>query len=129
VKRFSGSKDLSHLFAQGLASGQLFQIDEGFRRAVDPHLPEGFRGRFVANRPAAQELRVVLAIVSKSLKPLNLPFFAQLSLRHAAQRLEIFGYRVALAKIGTNEQHAKTTHYEKRKKKKPKTVRRTPLRV
>jgi len=117
VKRYSGSRDLSHLFAQGLNSGQLFQIDEGFRQAVDPHLPEGFRGRFVANRPAAKELRVVLAIVSKSLKPLNLPFFAKLSLRHAAQRLEIFGYRVALAKIGTDQQHALIKHYDKRKKK------------
>jgi uncharacterized protein (TIGR04141 family) len=116
VKRYSGSRDLSHLFAQGLNSGQLFQIDEDFRRAVDPHLPEIFRGRFVASRPAAQELRVVLAIVSKSIKPLNLPFFAKLSLRHAAQRLEIFGYRVALAKIDTDQQHAKIKHYEKRQK-------------
>ncbi len=124
VKRYSGSRDLSHLFAQGLNSGQLFQIDEGFRRAVDPHLPEGFRGRFIANRPAAQELRVVLAIVSKSLKPLNLPFFAKLSLRHAVQRLEIFGYRVALAKIETDQQYAKIKHYEKRQKK-PKKARRT----
>lgn len=123
VKRFSGSRDLSHLFAQGLNSGQLFQIDEGFRRAVDPHLPDGFRGRFLANRPATQELRVILAIVSKSLKPLNLPFFAKLSLRHAAQRLEIFGYRVALAKINTDPQHAKLKRYEKRKKK-PKAQRR-----
>jgi uncharacterized protein (TIGR04141 family) len=125
VKRYSGSRDLSHLFAQGLNSGQLFQIDEGFRRAVDLHLPEGFRGRFVANRPAAQELRVVLAIVSKSLKSLNLPFFAQLSLRHAAQRLEIFGYRVALAKIETDREHAMLKHYGKRQKKKPKMARRT----
>jgi len=117
VKRYSGSRDLSHLFAQGLNSGQLFQIDEGFRRAVDPHLPDVFRGRFIVNRPAAKELRVVLAIVSKSLKSLNLPFFAQLSLRHAAQRLEIFGYRVALAKIGTDKLHAKLEHYERRKKK------------
>jgi len=120
VKRFSGSRDLSHLFAQGLNSGQLFQIDEGFRRAVDPHLPDDFRGRFVTNRPAAQELRVVLAIVSKSLKPLNLPFFAQLSLRHAMQRLEIFGYRVALAKIGTDLQHAGLQRFDKRQKKQKK---------
>lgn len=119
VKRYSGSRDLSHLFAQGLNSGQLFQIDEGFRREVDPHLPEGFRGRFVATRPAAQELRVILAIVSKSLKPLNLPFFAKLSLRHAVQRLEIFGYRVALAKIGTDQEYAMIKRYEERKRKNP----------
>jgi uncharacterized protein (TIGR04141 family) len=118
VKRYSGSRDLSHLFEQALNSGQLFQLDEGFRRAVDPHLPEGLRGRFIATRPAARELRVVLAIVSKSLKPLNLPFFAKLSLRHAAQRLEIFGFRVALAKIGTEQLHAKLQHYEKREKRK-----------
>jgi uncharacterized protein (TIGR04141 family) len=121
VKRYSGSRDLSHLFAQGLNSGQLFQIDEGFRQAMDPHLPEFFRGRFIKNRPASQELRIVLAIVSKSLKPLNLPFFAKLSLRHAAQRLEIFGYRVALAKISTDQEHAKLKHYEERKKKKRRT--------
>jgi uncharacterized protein (TIGR04141 family) len=118
VKRYSGSRDLSHLFAQGLNSGQLFQLDRGFRQAVDPHLPEAFRGKFIENRPADKELRVVFAIVSKSLKPLNLPFFAKLSLRHAAQRLEIYGYRVALAKIGTEKLRAQVKHFGKRQKKK-----------
>ena len=117
VKRYSGSRDLSHLFAQALNSGQLFQLDTGFRTAVDPYLPEGLRGRFLAERPAKEELRIVLAIVSKSLKPLNLPFFAKLSLRHATQRLEIYGYRVALTKIPTDQVHAMTKHYEKRGKK------------
>ena len=117
IKRYSGSRDLSHLFAQGLNSGQLFQIDEGFRRAVDPHLPAGFRGRFIESRPASKELRVIFAIVSRSLKPLNLPFFAKLSLRHTAQRLEIYGYRVALAKIGTDKTRDIIKHYEKRRKK------------
>jgi uncharacterized protein (TIGR04141 family) len=120
VKRYSGSRDLSHLFAQGLNSGQLFQLDQGFRKAVDPHLPIDFRGRFVEGRPAAKELRVIFAIVSKSLRPLNLPFFAKLSLRHAAQRLEIYGYRVALAKIGTEKIRTEIKHYEERKKKKSK---------
>jgi uncharacterized protein (TIGR04141 family) len=107
------------LFAQGLNSGQLFQLDQGFRQAVDPHLPPGFQGRFIENRPADKELQVIFAIVSKSLKPLNLPFFAKLSLRHAAQRLEIYGYRVALAKIGTEKVRAQIKNYEKRKKKAP----------
>jgi len=119
VKRFSGSRDLSHLFAQGLNSGQLFQIDAGFRRAVDPHLPPSLRGRFIEDRPAAKELQVIFAIVSKSLKPFNLPFFAKLSLRHAAQRLEIYGYRVALAKIGTEPVKAEIEVYGERKKTKP----------
>ncbi|HEY0558013.1 MAG TPA: DUF6119 family protein, partial [Thermoanaerobaculia bacterium] len=74
--------------------------------------------------PATQELRVVLAIVSKSLKPLNLPFFAKLSLRHAAQRLEIFGYRVALAKIGTDQEYAKLKHFHERQKKGKKGAKR-----
>jgi uncharacterized protein (TIGR04141 family) len=121
VKRYSGSRDLSHLFAQGLNSGQLFQLDQGFRRAVDPHLPTGFQGRFIENRPATKELQVIFAIVSKSLKPLNLPFFAKLSLRHAAQRLEIYGYRVALAKIGTEKLRAQIKHYEERKGKRPRS--------
>jgi uncharacterized protein (TIGR04141 family) len=110
------------LFAQGLNSGQLFQLDQGFRQAVDPYLPPSLRGRFIENRPASKELQVIFAIVSKSLKPLNLPFFAKLSLRHAAQRLDIYGYRVAIAKIGTERVRTQIKNYEKRKKKKPRNV-------
>jgi len=106
VKRYSGSRDLSHLFAQGLNSGELFQIDVAFRLALDKDLPEGFRGRFVETRPERNELRIVFAIISEVDEPLNLPFFARLSLRHVARRLVGFGYRVALARIRVKPERA-----------------------
>lgn len=99
VKRYSGSRDLSHLFAQGLNSGELYQLDEGFRSVVNQVLPQEFQRPSVNERPAAGELRVIFAIISQSRQPLNLPFFSKLSLRHAARRLQGYGYRIALAKV------------------------------
>jgi uncharacterized protein (TIGR04141 family) len=99
IKRYGQSAALSHLFAQGLTSGELLQIDRAFRQALNTKLPEGYRLSDPAKRPRQGEYRVVFAIVSDRTGSLKLPFFSRLNLKHAAKRLEGYGFRVAKAKI------------------------------
>ena len=99
IKRYGGSSQLSHLFAQGIVSGELFVQDEGFRKALNKKLP---RGRKLANtraRPVASEYEVVFGIISKSQNALDLPFFSKVTLRNARRRLEAYGYTVTKKKI------------------------------
>jgi uncharacterized protein (TIGR04141 family) len=114
IKRYWGSQSLSHLFAQGLNSAELFQVDGEFRAAADKFLPHSLRGRFLEERPAREELRVVFAIISEVDEPLALPFFAKLSLRHVARRLVGFGYRVAVARIRVASEAVQLKAFRKR---------------
>jgi hypothetical protein len=43
---------------------------------------------------------VVFAVISDEAGELTLPFFSRVNLKHAATRLQAYGYRTALAKIG-----------------------------
>lgn len=111
VKRYGDSSVLSHLFSQGLVSGELFVVDPEFRREVQDLLPATHKENIPLDRPSPNKFRVVFAIISKSPKPLSLPFFSRLSLRHATRRLEGFGYRVAIAKIPVAELRGKLKKY------------------
>jgi uncharacterized protein (TIGR04141 family) len=117
VKRYSGSGVLSHLFNQGLVSGEYFQMDEDFRRIVNKKLPDTFRLLDPSNQPQRLEYRIVFAIISQSEGDLRLPFFSRVSLRHVVRRLEGFGYRVALAKIALSETARKLKKVRRRKAK------------
>ena len=99
VKRYGGSSVLSHLFAQGLVSGELFRRDEEFRRMVNAKLPASHRLGASVGRIDASRFEIVYAIVSKSTKALNIPFFSKVNLRNADRRLKTFGYRVSLLKV------------------------------
>ena len=99
VKHYAGSSVLSHLFSQGLVSGELFLRDRKFRDKVNAKLEDGFKLQDVANKPEAKDYRVVFAIISSSKKSLDIPFFSKVSLRNAKNRLETFGYTVSLIKI------------------------------
>jgi uncharacterized protein (TIGR04141 family) len=99
VKRYGGSSVLSHLFAQGLVSGELFRRDEEFRRMVNAKLPASHRLGASVRRIDAARFEIVYAIVSKSTKALNIPFFSKVNLRNADRRLKTFGYRVSLLKV------------------------------
>ncbi len=103
VKRYGQSSALSHLFAQGLVSGELFQRDEHFRREVNRKLPVSHRLESPKDRPARDHFRVIFAIITDKPGALQLPFFSRLNLRHAASRLEMYGFRVAKAKIVVEE--------------------------
>jgi uncharacterized protein (TIGR04141 family) len=99
IKRYGGAAQLSHLFAQGVVSGELFVQDENFRRKLNDKLPASLRLRDVAERPNANDYEIVFAIISKSTNPLEIPFFSKVSLRNARRRLQGYGYKVTKKKI------------------------------
>jgi uncharacterized protein (TIGR04141 family) len=68
---------------------------------VDPNQP-----------PNAAEFQVVFAIVSDSPDDLALPFFSKITLRHAARRLQAYGFRVAVAKIPVDEMVSRRQRYD-----------------
>lgn len=111
VKKYGDSSVLSHLFSQGLVSGELFVVDPDFRKEAQDFLPISHRDSISLDRPSPDKFRVIFAIISQSIKPLSLPFFSRLSLRHASRRLRGFGYRVALAKIPVAELRRKLKKY------------------
>lgn len=92
VKRYGGSSVLSHLFAQGMLSGELFKSDPSFQKKVNKLL--GLKNDI---KPEGQT--IVFAVISKSEgEELELPFFSRLNLKHAVRRLRSFGYEVKIAK-------------------------------
>ncbi len=99
VKKYGGSSILSHLFAQGMVSGELFIGDEEFRRKLNVHLPRTHKLSNIRTRPNPSEYEVVYAIISKSTDPLDIPFFSKVSLRNSAKRLKTLGYNVSKKKI------------------------------
>jgi uncharacterized protein (TIGR04141 family) len=117
VKRYGNAGVLSHLFSQGLVSGDLLFVDPEFRKKVRDLLPASHLDQIPTERPSPDKYRVIFAIISQSQGPLSLPFFSRLSLRHAANRLEGFGYKVALAKIEVSEVRRKLQKAKKKKRK------------
>lgn len=112
VKRYGASSVLSHLFSQGVISGELFQVDREFRSKVNRKLPDTHKLKDVDAHPRRGEYTVVFAIVSDSDgDELTLPFFSRLNVKHAARRLEGYGYQVMLAKIKVNDIFRKTKRY------------------
>lgn len=99
VKRYSGSAQLSHLFNQGIVSGELFVQQEDFRAKLNDKLPAALKLADAAARPDADNYEIVFAIISKSNNPLEIPFFSKVTLRNARRRLRGYGYKVTLAKI------------------------------
>jgi len=99
VKRYHGSGVLSHLFAQGVTSARAFLQSEEFRKKVNAKLPASHKLGNTARRPRADRFEVAYAIVSRSTKPLELPFFSRVSLRHSTEMLRTLGFSVTLTKI------------------------------
>ena len=99
IKRYGGSATLSHLFYQGVVSAEYFQMDVAYRKLIHDKLKPAFRNFDPNDRPERDEYHVVFAIISKSDKPLTMPFFSKVGIRHALRRLRGFGYQVSLAKI------------------------------
>ena len=99
VKHYSGSAQLSHLFSQGIVSGELFVQDADFRQKVNDKLPASLKLSQPEMRPEPRDYRVVFAVISKSNSSLDIPFFSKVNLRNARRRLEGYGYRVSLKKI------------------------------
>lgn len=101
VKRYSGSSQLSHLFSQGLVSGELFISDEVFRDKVRELTPSGYPFVPAGMKPKAEDYEIVFAIISKSKKDLDIPFFSKVTLKNASTSLSNYGYNVSIKKIPT----------------------------
>src|SRR5579863_6364804 len=99
VKRYGGSSVLSHLFAQGAVSGEVFVSDAGFREKLNAKLPLTHRLADPRIRPTPQDYEIVYAIISESSKLFDIPFFSKVSLRNARRRLGGFGFTVTRKKI------------------------------
>jgi len=112
VKRYGGSSVLSHLFAQGLVSGELFHTEPAFRRKVNARLPRRHRLADDDRRPRPDEFQVVFAVISDPPGDLVIPFFSRLNLKHAARRLAGYGYRVSIAKIDVSSVYSKLKRYD-----------------
>ncbi|MBX3513045.1 MAG: TIGR04141 family sporadically distributed protein [Xanthobacteraceae bacterium] len=101
VKKSGGSQVLSHLFNQGVVSGQSL-MDLPFRKLCKqyvtgkywPHLEDG---KFSANKST-----VVFALIMSKPKniPTGLPFFSKQTLANANDQLSRFGYKVEIIGIG-----------------------------
>ena len=101
VKHYGASAVLSHLFSQGLVSGELFLSDQEFRAKLNGKLPDEYKLENVVDKPNPSEYKIIFAIISKSEKDLNIPFFSKVNIRNIKRRLESSGYPVFLLKIST----------------------------
>lgn len=100
VKKFGGSACLSHLFAQGYVSGDLFVTDEIFRKGVRKKLLKPpFESLFPDKRPIANKYSIVYVIITKSAKDLNVPFFSKVNLKNFKRVLEAYGYNIFITKV------------------------------
>jgi uncharacterized protein (TIGR04141 family) len=99
VKRYGSSSLLSHLFSQGVVSGELFVSDESFRRKLNEKLPREHKIPDVRQQPNSREYEIVFGIISKSGHALDIPFFSKVALRNARRRLAGYGYKVSKKKI------------------------------
>lgn len=117
VKRYGSSSVLSHLFAQGRLSGELFQMEEEFRKKVQEKLPEEFTLDNLIVKPKSDEYQVVFAIISDAPGKLTIPFFSRLNLKNSVRNLRGLGYRVSKSKIDVSEEKIIEKKYKRRKKK------------
>lgn len=99
VKQYGGSTVLSHLFSQGIVSGELFLSDSEFRTKVNERLSDGHKLNNPIIKPNPLDYQIIFAIISSSPNELEIPFFSKVSLRNAKRRLETYGYSVSLQKI------------------------------
>ncbi len=112
VKRYGGSSVLSHLFNQGLVSGELFQMEPEFRNLLNAKLPEKYKLKNTDERPKSNNYQVVFAIISESEEEnLSIPFFSKISLKHVITRLQAIGFVVTVAKISVDDIKKKTKKY------------------
>ncbi|MGV2291001.1 TIGR04141 family sporadically distributed protein [Trinickia sp. YCB016] len=102
VKYYRSSATLSHLFAQGMVSGEAFVKHEEFRRKLNDKLPESIRLSDISAIPNSRNYRIVYAIATSKDLPKDLPFFSKISLKNAALSLQTLGYKVAIAKISVD---------------------------
>lgn len=100
IKKYAGSSVLSHLFFQGIVSGELFVADPEFRKNLNKELSKQWKLNKPEKKPEANKYEIIYGIISHvhSDRP-HLPFFSKVSFKNAKRRLEAFGYSVKLKTI------------------------------
>jgi uncharacterized protein (TIGR04141 family) len=96
VKIYGNSSVLSHLFNQGLVSGELFLSEREFRDKVNNQFTADCKIASTAERPNSKDYEIVFGIICNDL---NLPFFSKISLTNVFRRLDVMGYKVSLLMI------------------------------
>lgn len=99
VKYYRSSSTLSHLFAQGCVSAEIFIRDQEFREKVNNKLPAGLKLADAQKMPDARLYQVIYAIATDKQIPQNLPFFAKVTLKNSIKSLRALGYSVKISKI------------------------------
>ena len=120
LKRQRSSSGLSHLFSQGLISGELFKLDREFREKANLKIPVDFRFASPAAVPDSSLFTVVYGIISPPGK-LRLPLFSRINLRIAGKKLTLgYGFKIALAKIHIDEEFFRTQKIREKLGRRPK---------
>lgn len=102
VKNYYGSSALSHLFAQGKVSGQLFLSDSEFRKKVKEKEPK--LSSILEDKPKPEDYKIIFAIISESSGDLHIPFFSKVNFKSERNLLNTFGFKnVHLVKIKRND--------------------------
>jgi uncharacterized protein (TIGR04141 family) len=115
IKNDASSSKLSHLFNQGVVSGESFLREQEFRKEfkkkaktmnaeIAKILPD------VRHRPKLNEYQIIFAVMRKPYNDgsFGLPFFSKVSLKNASQRLVDLGYKVSfcwIPKTNIREEH------------------------
>ena len=99
VKKYGGSSVLSHLYQQGVVSGELFISSNRFRNEVNSRLSDDYKLDNVDNRPNTAEYEICYAIMRDVPGDLHIPFFSKVVMKNAVKRLQAFGYKVTKKKI------------------------------
>jgi uncharacterized protein (TIGR04141 family) len=126
VKYYRSSATLSHLFAQGMVSGEVFVKYEDFRRKLNEKLPKSIRLSDVSAIPNSRDFRIVYAIATNKDLPKELPFFSKISLKNAALSLQTLGYKVAIAKIPVDPVLANTKKFRLAQPRKKRSAQKGP---
>lgn len=107
LKDGHGSAPISHLWSQGMVSAESFVRDDVFRKSIRDmaikRQKKAGKKRFEAllpdgrSKPVATEYKVIYGIMRhpyQRTKKLGLPFFSKVSVRAAANRIQLMGYTV-----------------------------------
>lgn len=99
IKKYGGSSVLSHLFQQGVVSGESFLSDLHFRNEVNQKLDAAYKLDEVGARPNPSDYEICYAIMSDIPGELHIPFFSKVVMKNAVNRLQTYGYKVTKKKI------------------------------
>ena len=93
LNKYGSSSVLSHLFAQGRVSGELFQMESEFRHKVNKHLPVEFSINNPNKRPESNDYQIVFAIII-GIYPIAISITQEISAQNEKSVTKWFGCRL-----------------------------------